>query len=304
MNATVLITGGSGLLATNWALAIRDDHPVILGLHQREISLAGVTTKTIDLESVDELRRSFDLLQPRLVIHTAGLTNVEDCEAKPELAHHLNVELAATVARACADLDIPLIHISTDHLFSGEQAQVNESAPIAPVNQYARTKAEAEIQVLDNHPHVLVLRTNFFAWGPSYRQSFSDIIIEALRAGEEITLFKDVFFTPILVEVLVEAAHELVATNSEGIFHLVGDERISKFDFGQKLADTFGLDSSFIKSGLLRDHEELVERPQDMSLSNRKASALLGRNFGDIDEQLAGLLQQENLGIAHEVQNL
>lgn len=304
MSATVLITGGSGLLATNWALTIRDDHPVILGLHQREVSLAGVTTQTIDLESVDGLRRSFELLHPGLVIHTAGLTNVEACEANPELAHHLNVELAATVARACADMDLSLVHISTDHLFSGEQTLVDESAPVAPVNRYARTKAEAEIQVLDNHPHALVLRTNFFAWGPSYRQSFSDMIIKALRAREELTLFEDVFFTPILVEVLVEAAHDLVTMNCEGVVHLVGDERISKFDFGQRLAKKFELDSSFIKPGLLRDHEELIDRPQDMSLSNQKASTLLGRKLGDIDDQVAGLQQQECLGIAHEVQSL
>ena len=214
------------------------------------------------------------------------------------------MELAAHVAQACAALGISLVHISTDHLFSGEQALLAENSPTSPVNVYAQTKAEAEIRVLDTHPRALVARTNFFAWGPNYRRSFSDMIIESLRAGEELTLFEDVFFTPILVEVLVEATHNLVAMNSEGIFHLVGDERISKYDFGQKMADKFGLDSSLIKPGSLSDQESLVSRPHDMSLSNRKASNLLGKNFGGVDTQLDRLLQQEQLGVAREVQQL
>ena len=301
MKRTILITGGSGLLALNWALAIRDRYSVTLGLHERDISLAGIETRRIDLESVDHLVRAFETVQPQIVIHTAGLANVEACEAKPDLAQHINVDLAANVAQACAKLGLPLVHISTDHLFSGEAPLVDETHPTAPKNVYGRTKAEAEFRVLAAHAQILVMRTNFYGWGPSYRRSFSDVVIQALRSGNELTLFKDVFYTPILIETVAQAVHDLVNLKAGGIFHVVGDERISKYEFGVKIAGEFNLDSSLIKPGFLAAQPGLVRRPHDMSLSNQKTCNLLGRKLGGVDEHIARLHQQEQNGLAQEI---
>ena len=304
MKRTVLITGGSGLLALNWALAIRDRYSVTLGLHERDISLAGIKTRQIDLESVDYLVRAFETVQPQIVIHTAGLTNIEECEAKPGLAQHINVKLAANVAQACAKLGLPLVNISTDHLFSGGASSVDETHPTAPKNVYGRTKAEAEFRVLEAHAQTLVIRTNFYGWGPSYRRSFSDVVIEALRSGKELTLFKDVIYTPILIETATQAAHDLVNLKASGIFHVVGDERISKYEFGLKIAEGFNLDSSLVKPGFLTDQVSLVQRPHDMSLSNQKTCNLLGRKLGGVGEHIARLHQQEQKGLAQELQRL
>lgn len=300
----MLITGGSGLLALNWALAARDHYSVTLGLHKRNILLAGIEARQIDLESVDQLARVFEIIQPQIVIHTAGLTNVEECEDKPELAQHINVDLAANVARACAKLDLPLIHISTDHLFAGESPFVDETCPTAPKNAYGRTKAEAELRVLEMHAQAIVMRTNFYGWGPSYRRSFSDVVIKALRSGNELTLFKDVFYTPILSEAATQAAHDLSNMKAQGIYHVVGDERLSKYEFGLKIAEEFELDSGLIKPGFIADRPLLVQRPHDMSLSNKKACTLLGRKLGGVDEHIARLHQQEKNGLAQEIQNL
>ena len=173
MKKIVLITGGSSLLALNWALAIREHYTVTLGLHERNISLAGVETRQVDLESADHLARAFETVQPQIVIHAAGLTSIETCEANPDRAQHINVRLAVNIAQACAKLGLPLIHVSSDHLFSGETALMEETHPTAPRNVYGQTKAEAESQVLEAHPQALVIRTNFYGWGPSYRRSFS-----------------------------------------------------------------------------------------------------------------------------------
>lgn len=304
MNSTVLITGGSGLLALNWALAIRDRYSVTLGLHEREISLAGVQTRQIDLESVDQLVRAFETVQPQIIIHTAGFTSVEGCEAKPDLAQHINVELAANVAHASSKLGLQLVHVSTDHLFPGESPFVDENHPVAPRNVYGRTKAEAELRVLEAHPKALVIRTNFYGWGPSYRRSFSDVVIEALRSGKELTLFKDVFYTPILIETAVQAVHDLINLKANGIFHVVGDERITKYEFGLKIAEEFSLDSSLINPGFLTDQVSQFQRPHDMSLSNNKTCNLLGRKLGGVNEHIARLHQQEQNGLAQEIQKL
>lgn len=304
MSATIFITGGSGLLALNWALTIRDRYSIILCLHDRNISLAGIETLRMNIESVDYLVSVLEMVQPQVVIHTAGLTNVEECEARPDLAKHINVELAANVAKACAKLELPLVHISTDHLFSGEESLVDETHPIASINVYGRTKAEAELRVLDICSRALIIRTNFFGWGPSYRRSFSDVVIDALRSGKEVTLFKDAFYSPILIEAVAQAAHDLIDLKASGIFHVVGDDRTSKYGFGIKIAEKFNLDTGLIRPGLLADQHGMVRRPYDMSLSNQKTHNLLGRKLGGVGEHIVRLHQQEQNGFAQEVQKL
>ena len=304
MKDNVFITGGSGLLALNWAIAIRDSYSVILGLYDRNVSLTGVETRPINLESIDDLTNAFESCRPQVVIHTAGLTSIEACEANPELAQHVNSDLSYNLAQACAKLDLKLVHISTDHLFSGNDPLVNENHPVDPKNVYARTKADAEFRVLEVHPHALVIRTNFYCWGPSYRNSFSDRIINALRTGKEILLFQDVFYTPILAEKVALTAHELINADASGIFHVVGDERISKYEFGLKVAKHFQLNSSLIRPVLLGDKSDLVQRPHDLSLSNKKTCDLIGRKLGNIDEDIERLYQQEQLRNAKEIQIL
>jgi dTDP-4-dehydrorhamnose reductase len=304
MKQRILITGGSGLLALNWAQAINDRYSVVLGLHKRLIDVWGARTQQIDFKSVDHIVRWIEENSPQLVIHAAGLTSVDLCESDPQLAHHLNVTLAVNVAKACVITGAGLVHISTDHLFSGKDSFVDENQPVAPINVYGRTKAEAEYRVLEVNPKSLVIRTNFYGWGTSYRHSFSDIVINALRAGQNLTLFEDVFYTPILVETLALAVDDLIDVNACGVFNVVGDERISKNGFGLMVAQEFGLEFGDVRTGLFSDQKNLVHRPRDMSLSNQKVCNLLGRRLGNVREHLAILHQQETNGFAQKLRTL
>lgn len=304
VTGTVFITGGAGLLALNWALSQREHRPVTLALHRRQVALAGVDAHRCRLDSVDDVQRALDHVQPSLVVHAAAMTNVDACETAPDAAQYVNVGIAANVAAACGRHRIALAHISTDHLFAGDVACVAEDEPVAPRNVYGRTKAEAETRVLDAHPEAIVVRTNFFAWGPSYRPSLSDKVLAWLRNGETATLFTDAYFTPLLADELARAVLDLVAAGRSGIYHVVGDERISKHDFGIKLARTFGLDEGLITRALMANAPDLVRRPHDMSLSNARARAALGRSLGGVDAHLQALRDQEQRGRSRELQAL
>ncbi len=292
------------MLGLNWAVAMRERFSVVLGLHQRSISLAGVQSELIDLTSVEKLASQLEGARIASVVHAAGLTSVEQCELNPERAWYLNVDIAENVARACAKVDIPLIHISSDHLFSGKESMSTEEASPSPVNVYGKTKAEAETHVLSAHPKTLVIRTNFYGWGTGYRRSFSDRIIDALRQHHPITLFEDVYYTPILVQELVQAVHELVDQRVTGVFNVVGNECFSKYEFGIRVADIFDLDTRLIRRGTLSKVPELVRRPHDMSLLNRKVSTVLGKKILPISSQLTILQRQELQGIAKELRSL
>jgi len=298
MKKTILFTGGSGLLALNWGLEILEDFNVVLGLHQKNIFVKGVRTVHVDMGTSSGFSAVLKNIQPDIVIHCAGLANVEACEVNPEGAYDINVGLSVNVAQACKENNVQLVYISTDHLFSGKNPLVSEEEPVSPMNMYGKTKFEAEKKILEISDKFLAIRTNFYGWGPTYRSSFSDFIIDKLRSGQPVSLFDDFFYTPILIEELAQTVMRLLAVNANGIFNVVGNERISKFEFGTRLAKHFKLDTGLIHAAKFTDRKDLVRRPTDLSLSNKKATTLLNRMIGDLDTNIKHLYQQEKNGFA------
>jgi dTDP-4-dehydrorhamnose reductase len=220
---------------------MRDRWDVVLGTHLHCVNLPGVRSYRIDLGDPKLLETQLEPLAPDLLVHTAAMTDVDRCESAPELATAVNAGLAGNVAKFAARAGVGLIHISTDHLFATDSGPYSESDPPCPLNEYGRSKLKGEELVQDACPQALVVRTNFFGWGHARRQSFSDWIIGSLRNGEAISLFDDVHFTPILADALAKAAHELAAAGRSGTYNLVGDDRVSKYEFGLRLAKRLAL---------------------------------------------------------------
>lgn len=292
----ILITGGSGLLGLNWACLLRETWDVVLGTHRQEVCLSGVTTVPLALTNTELLTRQLAAMAPDVIIHAAGMTSVDECEIRHEEAKRVNVELSEYIATAAAVLGIELVHISTDHLFQGQHSFIVESEPVSPLNYYGFTKAMAEERVQAVNPSALIIRTNFFGWGHVNRQSFSDWLIYNLRAGVPLTVFDDVFFTPILAESLAITVHKLLEKKSAGVFNVVGDERISKYEFAVKLSQHFALPEKLIRRNQIVRAELLAARPRDMSLSNKKVQMVLGGGLGAIDDFFIALRQQESNG--------
>lgn len=304
MKKKILFTGGSGLLAINWALSISHDFEVILGMHERHISLPGISSIRLSIDSVEAMSMALKNIRPDVVIHCAGLANVELCEADPELAHRVNVNLSVNVAQCCKEQNIQLVYISTDHLFSGHNPMVTEKEVPSPVNVYGKTKLEAEQRILDIADTNLSIRTNFYGWGPSYRQSFSDMIIQNNRNGKAVFLFDDFFYTPILIAELARSVMSLLHLEAKGIFNVTGNERISKYEFGSRLVKRFGLNGSLVNASKFSDRKDLVKRPGDLSLSNKKLVTFLNRPVGDINENIQRLYRQEQDGFSTIIRNL
>jgi dTDP-4-dehydrorhamnose reductase len=304
MKKRILFTGGSGLLATNWVLEIAADFEVTLGLHKKMIAFPGVETVLCDMESVEGFAETLTAIHPDIVIHCASLTTVEGCEANPSLAEHTNIDLAVNVALACKQYNVQFVHICTDHLFSGKKPLVTEEEKTEPMNEYGRTKGLAEEKILAVSENFLSIRTNFYGWGTSYRNSFSDSILSNLRKGETISLFDDVFYTPVLIASLAKVVMQLLAGNAKGIFNVVANERISKYEFGMRVAKQFGFDQSLISPAKFAERQDLVRRPFDLSLSNKKTAAFIGADFGNINDDIRTLFEQDQNGFSNIVKNI
>ena len=287
--AKLFVAGVSGLLGLNTALLLRDRYEVSGCYHSRPVALDGVNAFKLDASSSQATNKGLAELRPDLIINTIGLTNVDACETDPAQARLLNVETARNLATAAHRLKAKLVHISTDQLFDGASEWMTEEDASSPLNVYGETKREGEQAVLDSCPDALVIRTNFFGWGNSVRSSFSDWILDSLERGRELTMFTDVSFTPILIDHLVELSLQLVAGGAMGRYNLVGGERLSKYDFAIKAAEIFGLPDDVIRATTIKDFPFKARRPEEMSLSSKKAEALLGSPMPSVGEGLRQL---------------
>lgn len=245
MKKKVLLLGGSSLIAYAWCNELIDKDFVILGIHNRLPELDGFKTVNINFNN---LENQLNDLGVEIIINFIGYTNVENCEINPDKAKEINIQIPNLISKACKALSIKLVHISTDHLFDGENKYYNEKSRVKPLNFYAKTKYQGETKVLNSNSDALVVRTNFFACGPSYRESFSDYIINSLKSKKKISLFSDVFYTPIIVSELARVIEKLIEKKCCGIYNVVSNERISKLDFGIMIANEFSFDSKLIKS--------------------------------------------------------
>ena len=290
------ITGASGLLGVNLACALRDQWDLVGAYHAQRVTLDGVRAVSLDVGDRRAVCAWLADERPDVVWHGAGLTNVELCETDPGLAERLNVEATANVAEAAAACGARLVHISTDHLFDGMKKQYSEAAATQPLNVYAATKLRAEHVVSDLDRDALIIRTNFYGWGHPRRQSFSDWILSTLRSGGDLTMFRDVYFSPILINDLIDSVLALLDRRATGVYNVAGRERLSKLAFALELAKIFGLDTLKIHDVSVDSVSFRARRPQDMSLSTEKAARLLGAPLPNVVQGLNRLQALERAG--------
>ena len=125
----LFIIGGTGLLGLNWAFRKRSQWDTCVNIHNQKIHIRDVDTVSVDSNDVDQLGLALDKLKPDLVVNAVGHTNVDECERSPALSLTSNYGAAKSISTAAALRSIPLIHISTDHLFNGTAAYTDELTP-------------------------------------------------------------------------------------------------------------------------------------------------------------------------------
>ena len=271
----LFLTGISGLLGLNFALQTKELFEVSGCFNSHPVNLLGVDQFKLDLNSHSNIVEVIDHVRPDVIVHTAALTNVDYCETNFEHAKSINVDIPVRLAKLASESGIQFIHISTDQLFDGNSEWYAETDDPSPLNNYGITKLMAENEILRYNPESLIIRTNFFGWGTSLRTSFSDWILAELNAAREIRMFTDVYFTPILINQLVDFAIELVGANATGVFHVAGADRLSKYEFALNLAEIFDLPDRNISPISVDQFKFEAPRPKNMSLCSDKVESLI-----------------------------
>ncbi|MGC9002359.1 MAG: dTDP-4-dehydrorhamnose reductase [Dictyoglomus sp.] len=223
----VLITGAGGFLGQYFVKEFQD-HDVI-----------PLTHKDINIEDKNTIEKIIEL-KPDLVIHPAAIRSPDICERDPDLAWKVNALGTKHIAIACSILDIPLIYISTDYVFSGDKnSPYTEFDTPNPINVYGRTKLQGELFVKEFCEKYFIIRTSY-VFGEYGNNAFTQIY-RSLKEGKEIYLSNYHFASCTYAGDLVRKVKELSFTKLYGTYHIVNKGIITRYDFAWKVAEIFNL---------------------------------------------------------------
>jgi dTDP-4-dehydrorhamnose reductase len=297
----ILVTGSSGLLGLNLCLASLISHQVI-GVDRSR--LTGVPFELInqDLLVPGSVEKLLSTVKPEAVIHCAALADMEACEKDPSGSQKLNGEYPGELAGACREQGVQMLHISTDGVFDGtKDGFYSETDEPNPQGVYARTKLEGEQAVLGQYPQAIVARVNFFGWSLNGKHSLAEFFVNNLRAGKTVNGFMDVHFCPLFVGDLAGILVKLLEKKLSGLYHVVGSETTSKYEFGKAIAHKFGLDENLIQPISVDESGMKARRSHNLRLSVHKLSTALGMDIPGFSTGLEWFYTQAQQGYPQKI---
>lgn len=294
----VLVTGSNGLLGqklTDLFLTKVDWELVATGVGEnRHPKKLGYRYKTMDITEGETMAEILKMELPDVVIHTAAMTQVDDCEFKRNECVALNVTAVETLARLSTLLGFHLVHISTDFIFDGLKSMYTEEDEAKPLSYYGWSKLEGEKCVFENATSYSILRT-VLVYGKVADMSRTNIVLWAyntLKDGKSANVVVDQFRTPTFAEDLAMGCFLAADQRAKGIFNIAGKDYMSVIELVGRVAKFFGFSTDAINRTDSSTLNQPAKRPPITGLDISKAIRVLGYDPHSFEEGLAAMKLQ------------
>lgn len=283
MRERVLITGASGLLGSSLAIHLLHRNIEVIGVCRSNCSFLPFPNVKLDLTNKLDAQQLIRQFRPTTVVHAAAMSKVVECEKSPGMAYDQNVVVTESIVEASVSVKSHLVFISTDQVFGGETGHYSEKDSPAPTHVYGRTKLAAESAVASSNTSFLIARSNNIVgrnmgWG----QSFTDTILERLLCSKTVQLFNDQHRSPIHIRTIISSLSRCILQRVEGVLHLGGPEKQSRYDTGVLLARAFKLDENLLVPSCLISHPDNKVLHKDGSFETTLFKSL----FPDLGESI------------------
>ena len=280
MNKLILITGASGYLA-NALLPCAAQRARVIGL-ARNIDAIDGEALSIDLADRAAVLDTVLSKKPDAIIHCAAV-NPGGSDADMIAVNDVGTK---HIAEAASELGCRLVSVSSDTIFNGSEAPYADEAIASPLpdNTYAVTKARGEAHIQALAPGAAIVRTSLI-YGTEKMDRGTAGFSQRLASGDTLTLFTDVIRQPVHDQALASClcALALDHTDESGFIGIAGAEAMSRFDFGVRMLDHWGInykdqleESSGIGiPGLPLDVRMTMQRAQALGLPTTGVSQVL-----------------------------
>jgi dTDP-4-dehydrorhamnose reductase len=255
----ILITGANGLLGHELS-SILKDHTLILLSHSQ-----------LDISDSESVNKQIDSSSPDIIINSAAYTQVDACETNYDLAFKSNSIGPKNLAIKCKQLEIPLIHISTDYVFEGNEKKNSpliENDKLGPKTVYGKTKLEGEKLVQENCEKYFILRT---AWLYGEGKNFVKTMLSLSKKNKELKVVNDQIGSPTYAKDLAKAIKEIIEKKSDkyGIYHVTNKGEVSWYEFAKKIFEIKNIEIK-VNPCTSEEFPRPAPRPHYSVLSNQK----------------------------------
>lgn len=288
----IAIIGGTGLLGSNLTQLYSSFADVRSYSRKESFNISKFLNFIIDFKNLElELENEFENWTPDIIINAVAIVDLNFCENNLEFSYDINTKLAEKLAGISKKHNSYFIHISTDHFFNDNLITHSELDEVKLLNNYAKTKYEAEKKVLKENKSSLVVRTNIVGFRNNEKESFFEWLINNLKMNNKINCYSNYFTSPIEVTLLGEILLECYNKKLYGIFNISSSEVISKYDFALKTAEKFSFEKNLINKIKLENNVN-VKRALSLGLNVNKIEKALGIKMPNIDSVLNVLLKK------------
>lgn len=293
----ILVTGSNGLLGQKLInLLQKDDNVYTIATARKKLvpQLMRGEFHGLDIEDAEQVNRVLSETKPDVVINTAAMTQVDDCELNHEACWKANVTSVENLINACSKDNIRLIHLSTDFIFDGTHGPLDENAKPNPISYYGSSKLAAEELIQRSSLSWCILRT-VLVYGITEDMSRSNIVLwvkKNLEDKKTIRVVNDQWRTPTLAEDLAMGCHLAAIKMATGIFNISGKDFITPYHIAIKAADFFHLDKSFIQEVDSTIFTQPAKRPLKTGFIIDKAKEKLGYEPHSFEEGIAIMAAQ------------
>ncbi|MBB4236416.1 dTDP-4-dehydrorhamnose reductase [Rhizobium esperanzae] len=263
-----------------------------------EVSVVG--RPEMDLADPESIAAAFSALHPDVIVSAAAYTAVDKAESEAELAFAVNAAGAGAVAEAAARIGAPVIHISTDYVFSGDKASAySEEDATAPISVYGRSKLAGEKAVATANPNHVILRT---AWVYSpFGSNFLKTMLRLSETRDHLRVVADQTGCPTsaldIADAILAIATRIIADPApslRGTFHLTGSGEASWADFAEEIFAEL-LKSGGRSVGIERiptaDYPTPAKRPANSRLNGDKLARTYGIRLPEWKQSMTVVMQ-------------
>jgi dTDP-4-dehydrorhamnose reductase len=269
---------------------------------QKKLNVLGEIIATdreeLDLADSDVIRQFIDQTKPDIIINPAAYTAVDKAESEPDLAYQINVTAPEVLADKARELDIPLIHFSTDYVFDGlkKDAYV-ETDETNPQSVYGKTKCEGEEKVRTHAKHI-ILRTSW-VFGV-HGNNFLKTMLRLIQEKDSLNIVGDQCGSPASASMLSDVTFRIVDTilknknfSDYGIYHVTSDGETNWFEYASLIASELIKLNAKIKCGpdqihsiLTSQYPTAAKRPLNSRLNCEKLKETFVLDLPDWEDEI------------------
>lgn len=294
----ILVTGSNGLLGQKLIEKLsKAENVEVIATARGENRLPFADNYkfvSLDITKKEEVETVFEAEKPDVIIHTAAMTNVDQCETEKDACWDLNVKAVEYLLEASKKHNSFFVHLSTDFIFDGKEGPYDEKAEANPLSFYGWSKYAAEKLVINSNVKWAIART-VLVYGIAHDMSRTNIILwvkNSLEQGKSINVVNDQWRTPTLAEDLADGCILIAQKEAEGIFNISGKDLLNPFQMAIMTADYFNLDKSLITEVDGTKFTQPAKRPAKTGFILDKPIEVLGYNPKTFQEGIAFVAEQ------------